>query len=281
MIPRVVTRVSRLRTLSSLFAHPLSPPPNRITTTNSSGYSNGYSTSNRSGQSAPFSSRSSPKRDFYKVLNVPKSATKGEVKKAYFVLAKKYHPDTNKSESGAEKFKEASEAYDVLRDKDKRSVYDTYGHDGIDMQNNGQNPGGNPFGGFGGGGFHGGGFGGQGGQNINVEDLFGELFGRNPNAPRKGADLQTEIKVSFMEAAVFGVERDIDLTYQTRDQSTGRVKNESRSVVVNVPAGVVDAMNLRVGGQGGDGTKGGPRGDMFVKVYVERHPRCVLGQLVL
>ena len=136
-----------------------------------------------------------------------------EVKKAYFQLAKKYHPDTNQGDQkAAEKFKEASEAYEVLSDEDSRNVYDQFGHDGVDAKNQGGNPGGNPFGGGspfggGGGGFHWQSSGG-GGQNINVEDLFGEIFG-NPNAPRKGPDLQAEISVSFMEAVVQGAEKDI------------------------------------------------------------------------
>jgi molecular chaperone DnaJ len=204
---------------------------------------------------------------------VSKGSSKGDIKKAFFAAAKKYHPDTNQDPGASEKFKEASEAWEVLGDEDKRAVYDNYGHEGIENSNNGGDPSGNPFGGgFGGGGFqwssHGGGA-----QNINVEDLFGELFGRNPNAPRKGPDLQTEIQVSFMDAAVFGIEKDIDLTYQTQDPRTGRVSSESRNVVVNVPAGVDDGMNLRVSGQGGEGSRGGPRGDMFVKVHVQRHPR--------
>ena len=97
-----------------------------------------------------------------------------------------------------------------------------------------------------------------GGQEINIEDLFGggspfgDIFGqRNPNAPRKGSDLQTEITVSFMEAAVHGVERDIDLSFQTQDPRTGRVETQRRNVSVNVPPGVNDGMNLRVAGQGG------------------------------
>ena len=97
-----------------------------------------------------------------------------------------------------------------------------------------------------------------GGQEINIEDLFGggspfgDIFGRNPNAPRKGSDLQTEITVSFMEAAVTGVERDIDLSFQTQNPMTGQVTTERRNVKVNVPPGVNDGMNLRVAGQGGE-----------------------------
>ena len=131
------------------------------------------------------------------------------------------------------------------------------------------------------------------------------LFGRNPNAPRKGSDLQTEIDVSFMEAAVHGVERDIEvregstfleagcagppavprptpplpthahlqhlqLSFQTQDPRTGQISTERRSVTVQVPPGVSSGMNLRVAGQGGAGANGGPPGDMFVRVRVAR-----------
>ena len=171
----------------------------------------------------------------------------------------RFHPDTNKGDAeAAEKFKEASEAYEVLSDGDSRGVYDQFGHQGIEAKNQGGSPGGggnpfsgrgNPFGG--GGGFH---WESTGGQNINVEDLFGDIFGINPNAPRKGPDLQTEVTVSFMEACLHGAKKDIDLSFA--DSRTGRM--ESRSVVVNVPPGVSDGMNLRVAGQGGKGSKGGP-----------------------
>jgi molecular chaperone DnaJ len=75
-----------------------------------------------------------------------------------------------------------------------------------------------------------------------------------------------------MEAAVQGAEKDIDISFNTQDPRTGQVKTERRSVVVNVPPGVTDGMNLRVGGQGGEGVRGGPNGDMFVRVYVDSDP---------
>ena len=121
---------------------------------------------------------SSAKRDYYSILGVSKGASKGDVKKAYFKLAKEHHPDTNKGDTkAAEKFKEATEAYEVLKDDDSRQVYDQFGHEGINAKNQGGDPGGNPFGGggnpFGGGsGFHWQSTGG-GSQNINIEDLFG------------------------------------------------------------------------------------------------------------
>lgn len=137
------------------------------------------------------------KRDYYEVLGVPRTATEEELKKAYRTLAKKYHPDLNPDNKEAEaKFKEANEAYAVLSDADKRRNYDQYGHAGVDGQG---------FGGF------------EGGFNIDLEDLFGNLFGgfgggggRRRTGPQRGANLKYRMNLDFMEAA-FGVERQITI----------------------------------------------------------------------
>lgn len=142
------------------------------------------------------------KRDYYEVLGVDKNASDEEIKKAYRQLAKKYHPDLNPGDAEAEqKFKEINEAYEVLSDSDKKARYDQYGHAGVDPN---FNPGGGGFGGFSssdfgdigdifssifGGGFSGGGSG------------FGSSRRADPNAPRRGSDLQTRIVLSFEEAA--------------------------------------------------------------------------------
>ncbi|KGX83734.1 MULTISPECIES: molecular chaperone DnaJ [Pontibacillus] len=136
------------------------------------------------------------KRDYYEVLGVSKDASKDEIKKAYRKLAKKYHPDVSEEENASEKFKEAQEAWDVLGDQQKRAQYDQFGHAG---QNAGQG-----FGGFGGAEDFGG-FG----------DIFDMFFGgggrrRDPNAPRKGADLQYTMTLGF-EEAIFGKETDIQI----------------------------------------------------------------------
>ena len=138
------------------------------------------------------------KRDYYEVLGVGKDASKDEMKKAYRKLSKKYHPDINKEADADEKFKEISEAYEVLSDDQKRAQYDRFGHT-------------DPNQGFGGGSdFGGGGFGG-------FEDIFNTFFGgggggrrRDPNAPRQGADLQYTMSLTF-EEAVFGKETEIEI----------------------------------------------------------------------
>jgi molecular chaperone DnaJ len=146
------------------------------------------------------------KRDYYEVLGVDKGASADELKKAYRKLAKKYHPDLNpgdKAKEAEEKFKEASEAYEVLSDADKRARYDQFGHAGVDPQ----------AGGYGGGyGDFGGGFGG-------FDDIFSSFFGggfgggtrRNPNAPQRGKDLKYAVDLTF-EQACFGCEIELNVS---------------------------------------------------------------------
>lgn len=143
------------------------------------------------------------KRDYYEVLGLQKGASDDEIKKAYRKLSKKYHPDINKEADAETKFKEVSEAYEILSDPQKRAAYDQYGHAGTDP-NYGGGAGG--FGGFNGGFSSAGGFGG-------FEDIFESFFGGggrtvNPNAPRQGEDLQYSINLTF-EEAIFGVEKNI------------------------------------------------------------------------
>ena len=145
------------------------------------------------------------KRDYYEVLGVDKNADDAALKKAYRALAKKYHPDMNPGDKVAEKkFKEASEAYAVLSDPEKRRQYDQFGHAAFDGGAGGA-------GGFGGFDFNGADFG-----DI-FGDIFGDLFGgRRGSAgarsgPMKGANLRTSVRITF-EEAVFGTEKEIELT---------------------------------------------------------------------
>ena len=139
------------------------------------------------------------KRDYYEVLGVSKGASDDEIKKAYRKMAKQYHPDLNPGNAEAEaKFKECNEAYEVLSDADKKAKYDRFGHAGVD-----------PNYGAGGGGF-GGGFG---GMDFDMGDIFSSSLGggfgggfgggqrHNPNAPQRGGDIQTNVTISFEEAA--------------------------------------------------------------------------------
>lgn len=141
------------------------------------------------------------KRDYYEVLGIDKNADDAAIKKAYRALAKKYHPDMNPGDAEAEKkFKEASEAYAILSDPEKKRQYDQFGHAAFE-----------------------GGSGGFGGFDFNTadfSDIFGDIFGdffgggrkgRGSNGPMKGANIRTSVRITF-EEAVFGVEKEIELT---------------------------------------------------------------------
>ena len=141
------------------------------------------------------------KRDYYEVLGVERGADDASIKKAYRQLAKKYHPDMNPGDAEAEKkFKEASEAYAVLSDPDKRRQYDQFGHAAFE--------------GGGAGGFGGFDFGGADFSDI-FGDIFGDFFGggrssaRN-NGPMKGANIRTSVRITF-EEAVFGIDKELEL----------------------------------------------------------------------
>ncbi|KAJ5112615.1 hypothetical protein N7532_000660 [Penicillium argentinense] len=169
--------------------------------------------------------------DPYKTLGVDQKASAGDIKKAYYGMAKKYHPDTNKEPDAKEKFAEAQTAYELLSDAKKRENYDRFGSAAFD-QNGGFDPsGGNPFAGAGGfhgfgGGFGGGGFGGGFAQDINFEDLFGAFTGgarRGPRGRRNpfqeqilvGEDIEVQSNISFMDAAK-GTSKDIVITPLTQ-----------------------------------------------------------------
>jgi len=190
------------------------------------------------------------KRDYYEVLGVSKTATDAEIKSAYRKAARKHHPDVDKSPGAAEKFKEISEAYQVVSDPGKRKSYDQFGHAA---------PGGNPFGGGGGGaGFDpfGGGFksyswSSQGGQGPNVEfdmggfsdpfDLFEQIFGMAGGGPFGGMQRRPtyQMPVEFA-AAIKGAEKDIEVEVR-KPQG----KSERKRLRVKVPPGVEDGTKMR------------------------------------
>ena len=134
------------------------------------------------------------KRDYYEVLGVPRGASKDQIKRAYRKLARRYHPDVSEEDGADEKFKEISEAYEVLSDDQKRAAYDRFGHAGVSGS---------------GAGFDDMGFGG-------VADIFEEFFGgfgssrRRRRGPRRGADLRYDLTITF-EEAVFGAEKEIEI----------------------------------------------------------------------
>jgi molecular chaperone DnaJ len=254
----------------------------------------------------------STKRDYYEILGLGRNTTNDELKAAYRKLALKYHPDRNPGDKEAEdKFKEAAEAYEVLRDSEKRALYDQYGHAGLE---------GSGFSGFGG-------F-----EDIfsSFGDIFEDFFGfgtrrRSRSRAQRGADLRYDLTLSFMDA-VFGTETEItvekmgicpdcngnrceDGTSPETCQQCGGVGQVSRNqgfftvrttcpvcrgqgqsiphpcprcrgagqevvrkkVSVKIPAGVDNGSRLRLTGEGEPGSYQGPPGDLYVFIYVESH----------
>ena len=230
-------------------------------------------------------------KDYYQILGVSRTATEKEIKAAYRKLARKHHPDVNPGNAGAEdKFKDISEAYDVLSDADKRKKYDQFGHLGDAWKHAGE-------GGFGAG---------QAGNpqwrqhgnpndmGIDLEDLLGGMFGgrgggfRQQRMPAKGEDLQCEVEIT-LEEAYHGAERAISFAVQEvcpTCQGTGAVNNRGcatcggagvierpLSLTVKIPRGVHDGAKIRLAGKGGPGRQGGPAGDLFLIPRIQPHAR--------
>lgn len=205
-------------------------------------------------------------KDYYAVLGVPKTASSAEIKKAYRKLAQKHHPDTNQGKAGSEeRFKEVSQAYDILSDPKKKQEYDRIRQ----MVEAGGFRSAGP-----------GGFGGGAGQRVRVEnfgdmfsgggfeDLFGGLFSGGfsggagfRSAATKGADVEAEVSLPFEDA----------LEGATVDLSFSEPGGETRTVKARIPAGVRDGARIRLAGKGARGAGGGPSGDLYVKVKVLAH----------
>jgi molecular chaperone DnaJ len=212
-------------------------------------------------------------KDFYATLQVNRNASADEIKKSYRKLAMKFHPDKNPGDKKSEdKFKELSEAYEVLSNPKTRDMYDQFGFVGN------QPPPGGGAGGFGGGGpFAGGPFGGGGPGGDSFQDAFGDIFGDIFGGPQgrrggfsggqrrmRGADLRYTLNVSFEESST-GADKTISFI-RTR---TGR--DETAKLSVKIPAGVKQGQRLRLAGEGDGGPNSGPPGDLFVIVNVQDH----------
>lgn len=212
------------------------------------------------------------KRDYYEILGVPRSVSGDELKKTFRKLALKYHPDKNPGDKVAEdRFKEASEAYEVLSDPDKRKMYDQYGHMAMG-QAGGPGRSDRPFEGFN---FRYSGQGGQGGD-FN-QDIFGEFFGDlfgNSGSQRskaeffrknRGADLRYTLMIT-LEEAFGGVEKTISFI-RKRNQN-----EEPAKLAVSIPAGVREGQRLKLRGEGDSGVGGGAAGDLYVIIQIQDHP---------
>ncbi len=218
------------------------------------------------------------KRDFYDILGLSRSATDAQVKSAYRKLARKYHPDVNKAADAEDKFKEATEAYEVLSDPKKRQMYDQFGHAGPNV---GYGPagrggprvythaGGRGVGGFDFADFFGGG-GGSGFAGMGLDDILQALGGAGPRrsrrapTPPKGADTQYEIKLDFLQA-VSG--SSVSLKVHRKDPSG---KSRTETINVKIPAGVKEGAKIRVRGKGAEGPGG--FGDLYIITHINPHP---------
>jgi curved DNA-binding protein len=196
-------------------------------------------------------------KDYYKILGVSREASEDEIKKAYRKLARKYHPDVSKEANAKEKFQEVSEAYETLRDKEKRAAYDSLGsfRPGQDFR-----PPPDWFERFGGGraeDLHG----------IDLGELFESMgifgraqrrsggFGRKASFP--GEDYEVPVRLTLEEAAR-GTERTVQL--------------DGRAFTARIPRGATDGQRLRLRGKGGSGMNGGPAGDLYLQIALEPHP---------
>jgi curved DNA-binding protein len=196
-------------------------------------------------------------KDYYKTLGVERGASDDDIKKAYRKLARKYHPDVSKELNAKEKFQEVAEAYETLRDKEKRAAYDSLGSyrpgqdfrpppDWFDRFGSGQT---------------------EDLHDVDLSDLFEQMgiFGRargrrggfGRNMPIPGEDYELPVRISVEEAAS-GTERQLALNDTT--------------ITARIPKGASDGQRLRLRGKGGTGTNGGPAGDLYLLIVLEPHP---------
>jgi curved DNA-binding protein len=218
-------------------------------------------------------------RDFYEVLGVGRNADQSEIQRAYRRLARQHHPDVNKDPTAETRFKEISEAYDVLSDPELRKRYDAFGEDfrrvppdvdpeawrqarayaGAGAGGPGPGPGG-PWPGAGGVRFT------DVGEDIDLDDLLGGIFGgrrgRTAWGPMPGSDQEADAEIS-VEEAYLGTQRSLTITGP----------DGQRTLDVNIPAGVINGQRIRLRGQGGRGLEGGEPGDLYLIIRIAPHAR--------
>nr|HID59457.1 J domain-containing protein [Desulfobacterales bacterium] len=223
-------------------------------------------------------------QDYYEILGVPRNASQEEIQAAYRKLARKYHPDINKEKDAEERFKQINEAYEVLKDPEKRKRYDSLGANWRAGQDFTPPPGWEdvrfefhtgPGGAPGMSGFDFGGF----------SDFFEALFGGKKRGfspgggwaspegsgwSKRGEDHEAEITISLGDA-YHGAYKQVSLETLEPDHE-GRVTRRARNLEVRIPPGITDGARLRLKGQGGPGIGGGEAGDLFLRVRILPHP---------
>ena len=191
-------------------------------------------------------------KDYYRILGIERNATEASIKKAYRKMARKYHPDLNKNNKQAEtKFKEINEANEVLGDKDNRAKYDKYGKDWkhadeIEKSRSRRSTGGrsSQF---------------DPNQAQDFEDIFGSFFGGG----RQGSRAQSD----FFKGPDFSAELHLKLTNTLKAQKQTLNVN-GKNIRISIPAGIKDKQTIKIKGQGGKGTEGGPNGDLYISFHV-------------
>jgi curved DNA-binding protein len=213
-------------------------------------------------------------KDYYAILGVNKKATQDEIKHAYRRLARKYHPDVSKEANAEEHFKNVQEAYEVLKDSEKRKAYDELGSNWKQGQefrpppnwNQGQTR------------FYGAGFAEE--DLGGFSDFFTNLFGRGraqsfhgegfQGFEQRGSDQQAKINITLDEA-FRGTTKKIQLQVPELDAS-GAVRHKVRTLNITIPAGAAQGQQLRLAGQGNPGMGGAPSGDLYLEINIEPHP---------
>jgi len=212
-------------------------------------------------------------KDYYQIMGVPRDASQEDIKRAYRKLARKFHPDVSKEAKAEDHFKELGEAYEVLKDPEKRTAYDQISMGRHHGERFTPPPGWDAGFDFGGGGFT------EGGAE-HFSDFFESLFGR-PAGPRPrhgrsarpgphpGEDQQARIFLS-LEDAYAGGNQSITLEVPEID-AQGRIVTRSRSLNVKIPKGVREGQRIRLAGQGGPGARGGAGGDLYLEIHFKPH----------
>lgn len=211
-------------------------------------------------------------KDYYAALGVARDSSPEDVKKAYRKLAQKYHPDVTKDPRGEERFKEIAEAYQTLKDPEKRAAYDQLGKGYASGQEFRPPPGWEER-------FHAGG-GAPGGfsfEDIDLSDLFEQFGGRGPGPgggraamPIPGEDYEVAVHLT-LEDALRGTQVDLQLQLPEYDEQ-GRLHRATKTIKARIPKGATHGQRLRLRGQGGKGINGGRDGDIYLDIALHPHP---------